>query len=316
MTSGRRLTTRVLLLIMLSSQPGLAWNGQGHMVVAYLAYQKLTTKTRTRVGKLMKLNPYYSKWVSMLPAGTPTKYKRMMIFMIASTWPDQIKLDSAYSDDGSNKGNTPDGSQSSQNTGYSDMLRHKYWHFIDTPFSPDGTALPAVPHPNAKERIDLFRGVLAGSDPDELKSYDMVWLLHLVGDVHQPLHATTRVTTAQPEGDSGGNSVTICNPGCNTELHAIWDNLLGTSSDVNTAITTARGVPAPASAKAAISDSGTWIQESFEAAKTKVYVAPILAGAGPFTLTAAYKSSAKKEAGKRVALAGVRLANLLNTELR
>src|SRR5581483_2849313 len=203
MTSGRRLVASVLLCVLLLAQPGFGWNGHGHMVVAYLAYQKLTKKTRSRVGKLMKLNPDYGKWVAMLPAGTPVKYQRMMIFMIAATWPDQIKSDSNYSDDGSDHGNTPGGSTSSQNTGYSDMLRHKYWHFVDTPFSQDGTALPAIPTPNAKERIDLFRGVLAGSDNDELKSYDMVWLLHIVGDVHQPLHATTRVSSAQVDGDSG-----------------------------------------------------------------------------------------------------------------
>jgi len=316
MTSGRRVIANLLLCVLLLVQPGFSWNGQGHMVVAYVAYQKLTKKTRTRVGNLMKLNPYYDKWVGMLPAGTPAKYKRMMIFMIAATWPDEIKSDSTYSDDGSNNGNTPDGAPSSQNTGYSDLLRHKYFHFVDTPFSDDGTPLPAIPVPNAKERIDLFRGVLAGSDTDELKSYDMVWLLHLVGDVHQPLHATTRVSSTQPDGDSGGNAVKVCNPGCNTELHAVWDNLLGTSSDVNMAVTTAKGLPKAKATDAAKSDSAVWVQESFDAAKSHVYVDPILAGVGPFTLTAAYKASAKAVARKRVALAGERLANLLNDELK
>jgi hypothetical protein len=195
-------------------------------------------------------------------------------------------------------------------------LRHKYFHFVDTPFSDDGTALPTIPNPNAKERIDLFRGVLAGSDPDELKSYDMVWLLHLVGDVHQPLHATTRVSSTQPDGDAGGNLVKICNPGCNTELHAIWDNLLGTGSDINVAVTTAKSLPASSATLAAKTDAEIWVQESFDDAKSKVYVDPIAAGAGPFTLTAAYKSSAKAVARKRVALAGARLANLLNDELK
>ena len=158
--------------------------------------------------------------------------------------------------------------------------------------------------------------MLAGSDSDELKSYDMVWLLHLVGDVHQPLHATTRVSSAQPDGDAGGNLVKVCNPGCNTELHAIWDNLLGTSSDINLAVTTGKGLPAPNATAAAKADAAIWVQESFDAAKSHVYVDPILDGARPFTLTAAYKSSAKTLARKRVALAGTRLANLLNGELK
>jgi len=47
-----------------------------------------------------------------------------------------------------------------------------------------------------------------------------------------------------------------------------------------------------------------------------VYVAPIGAGDGPFTITPAYRIAAKKLAEQRVALAGVRLANLLNEELK
>src|SRR5207302_1414528 len=82
---------------------------------------------------------------------------------------------------------------------------HKYWHFVDTPFSTDGTTLPALPTPNAGTQIATFRAVLASNDPDEKKSYDLVWIEHLVGDVHQPLHSATRVSHTDPNGDNGGN---------------------------------------------------------------------------------------------------------------
>ena len=59
-----------------------------------------------------------------------------------------------------------------------------------------------------------------------------------------------------------------------------------------------------------------WIKESFDDAKTSVYVTPIGAGDGPFTTTAAYRAAARKLAKERIALAGVRLANLLNDELK
>jgi len=78
-------------------------------------------------------------------------------------------------------------------------LRHKYWHFVDKPFSKDGTThFPELPIPNAQTQIDAFRAVLASNADDALKSYDLVWLLHLVGDVHQPLHASSRVSRAAP----------------------------------------------------------------------------------------------------------------------
>ena len=191
---------------------------------------------------------------------------------------------------------------------------HKYWHFIDTPFTVDGTALPAIPTPNAQERIALFRTVLASTSPEELKSYDLTWLLHLVGDIHQPLHATTRVSKINPEGDAGGNLVKLDCAKC--ELHFYWDDLLGTGNDLKTVIQAARKLPKAKPALAAKSDEKDWIAEGFQQAQQTVYAPPIGPGDGPFTLTSEYKKNAEMLARQRVALAGARLANLLNTELK
>lgn len=306
----------VVLICMCFAPPSFAWDDEGHMAVAYVAYQRLNAATKTRVAALLKLNPDYSKWVAMIPKNTTPANKPMMIFMIAATWPDQIKGEANYSDDGTDDGNRPDGPQSSQNIGYSDLLRHKYWHFVDTPFSPDGVPVPAIPTPNAQTQIDAFRAVLHSTDSDPLKSYDLVWILHLVGDIHQPLHATTRVSSADPDGDSGGNDVMLCAKPCKDELHAFWDDLIGTSTSPAPAITAAKKLPAASSTLSKISTTSTWVQESFKIAKQDVYISPIGAGNGPFTMTAAYRTKAKQIAQQRVALAGVRLANLLNSELK
>ena len=175
---------------------------------------------------LLKLHPDYASWERQIPAGTSADDHDRILFMIASTWADDIKLDPRYSDDGSDGGNTADGASSSENVGYSDMLRHRYWHFVNTPFSPDSTPVLPIPTPNAQTQILAFRAVLASRQPDELKSYDLVWLVHLIGDVHQPLHAATRFTTAFPHGDSGGNSVKLFGD-ADSALHAYWDNLSG-----------------------------------------------------------------------------------------
>jgi len=200
------------------------------------------------------------------------------------------------------------------------MLRHKYWHFVDTPFTTDGTALPPIPTPNAPERITLFRAVLNSSAADPLKSYDLVWLLHLVGDVHQPLHCATRVSSAQPGGDSGGNTVKLSCAGCPTELHAFWDNAVGKATTVQGAIKpvikAAKKLPTADQTLAAKADAQDWVAESFQAAQQAVYQSPVMAGDGPFPLTSAYKSAAAKLAQQRVALAGARLARLLNNELK
>src|SRR5262249_37316351 len=156
------------------------WDSFGHMVVAYAAYQDLTPETKKRANALVRRNPKYKMWLTWLPAGASKADKDAMLFMIAATWPDQIKSDASYTNDGDHGGNRPEGSPDpGGNHGYGDKLRHKYWHFVDTPFSRDGTALPPVPTPNAGERIALFRTVLTSTAPDPLKSYDLVWLLHL-----------------------------------------------------------------------------------------------------------------------------------------
>jgi hypothetical protein len=300
------------------SGPALAWNARGHMTVAYIAYKQLTPTTRDRANALLKLNPKYSDWsatVDQQVPGASADDKSLMIFMIAATWADGIKRDATYTQDGSQNGNRPDGSPDpGKNTGYDDLLMHKYWHFIDKPFSSDGTALPSIPTPNAQERIALFRMVLASTSADSLKSYDLTWLLHLLGDVHQPLHASTRVGSTDPNGDSGGNLVKL---GCTScQLHAFWDDLLGTSNNLKTVVKAARKLPAAEAAWAAKSDEKDWIAESFTESQQTVYAAPIAAGNGPFTLTARYKKNARKLAKLRVELAGARLANLLNTELK
>ena len=55
-----------------------------------------------------------------------------------------------------------------------------------------------------------------------------------------------------------------------------------------------------------------WVREGFALAKSNVYIAPVGIGAGPFTLDSAYIQQARALAAKRVALAGLRLGNLLN----
>jgi hypothetical protein len=62
--------------------------------------------------------------------------------------------------------------------------------------------------------------------------------------------------------------------------------------------------------------TSAWFNESFGDAKSKVYVSPIGEGNGPFALTSIYRDAAKEEARERIALAGARLANVLNGELK
>jgi hypothetical protein len=298
-----------LLLASFLATTASAWDSFGHMTVASIAYNDLTPAVRKKVAPLLKLNPDYKLWIKGVAKANQAK----IAFVRAATWPDAIKSEKGYTNDGEH----PTGPNAGANIGYSDKLMHRYWHFIDEPFSPDVTPLVQPLTPNAETQIAVFRKALASAEAGAaLKSYDLVWLMHLVGDVHQPLHSTSRFTHALPQGDSGGNLVALCAKPCKNELHAYWDDILGTGKSPTAAIAKAGALPAPDPALAAVSDESQWVQESFHIAEQSVYASPIGIGAGPFTTNAAYKSAAITVADQQIALAGARLASLINTALR
>src|SRR5215475_12359093 len=86
----------VLLIAAGAASQSRAWNDRGHMTVAYIAYKQLNPTARDRVDALLKLNPKYADWEITIQKQVPNasqEDKNLMIFMIASTWPDQIKRD-------------------------------------------------------------------------------------------------------------------------------------------------------------------------------------------------------------------------------
>jgi S1/P1 nuclease len=301
------------------STPVLAWDGFGHMEVAAVAWELMEALAKSQAVQLLKANPQYQTWIKGVAASKKDKYA----FMMAATWPDYIKGAKGYTSDGSNNGNTPPpGPQASQNIGYTDKFMHKYWHFIDEPFSGDNSQTTPPATPNAQTQIAKFRTTLPASSGAKktVRSYDLVWLLHLVGDVHQPLHATSRFLSGLP--DEGGNSITInCDSSVSCEgakeLHAFWDDLLGPNKTAPKKVEAAADdLPMADAALASIDDENVWIDESFKEAQSDVYKLPVGVGLGPFTLTADYKANAVDLAKQRIALAGARLANLLNAALK
>jgi S1/P1 Nuclease len=223
------------------------------MAVAAVAYQLLNPPIRDRVDNLLTRNPSIDVWRDRV-AGAPAAKRKQLMFMLAAVWPDDIRSDRNYTD----MNDTVTGSRAGRNIGYRDNLRHKYWHFVDRPFSDDGTALEQPPAVNAEERILLFRQTLGSSESDSVKSYDLVWLEHLVGDVHQPLHCTSRFSAALAHGDRGGNSMKLT-PHCTecggaTELHGFWDGVVGESNRSTIAASFAETLGPADAAAASVTD--------------------------------------------------------------
>lgn len=298
-----------LLATVMISGNAYAWNSFGHMESAAIAYNRLTVTAKRKVDELLKSNPQYKRWTLHIPVADKAK----IAFIKASTWPDEIKDMKGYRNDHKH----PNSSVSSRNMGYSDHFEHRYWHFINVPFSPDHTSLARPTAPNAETEIALFRKTISSRDSsDALKSYDLVWLVHLVGDVHQPLHTACRFTKTLPHGDEGGNKIKVCISSCGMSLHAYWDEILGTSDNPYAAIKAAKFLPKADPKLAAISSEDIWVKESFNAAKEYAYAPPIGTGRGPYTLNNKYRTAAHVEADERIELAGERLANLINAAFK
>jgi S1/P1 Nuclease/HAD superfamily, subfamily IIIB (Acid phosphatase) len=308
------MTIRILCIVLMTlfATPSFAWDNLGHMTVAQVAWTLLNSNARTSISQLLRLNPQYDSWTVNV---APDK-RDQVSFLLASTWADHIKGDAHYHDDGPSGGNRPPaGPEAGRNVGYVDFDRHKYWHFVDIPYQADKTPTEDASVPNALTQIALFRKTISSSlVSDDIRSYDLVWLLHLVGDIHQPLHATSAFSLSEPHGDNGGNDEKITCGGCQeTVLHWFWDDAPGVSDDPDDAIAAAQSLPQPDRRQAANRDESVWANESFELAEQLVYQPPISVAPGPFTLTDEYKARAVEVAKERMAVAGSRLATLLNT---
>lgn len=103
------------------------------------------------------------------------------------------------------------------------------WHYINYHFRPDGTAAENKPlAENVVWAIEKFEGVLRDRARTEVERADALrYLIHFVGDVHQPFHAIAQDSEAHPTGDRGGNDFVFDEfplAGFNVRnLHFLWD---------------------------------------------------------------------------------------------
>jgi hypothetical protein len=325
------------ILAALSVSVVSGWDSSGHQLVASVAFQNLSPATKGKLLDLLRQHPKFSCWTAgIAPADQDQLLETAM--REAAIWPDSIKAlttnaggfplpiphcysavdrtgPTSYRSDGDRYKTDPQSvAAAQQNTGYADHLMHKYWHFDDLPLAPTDAIAKANPPQaiNAVERIALFRDTLKSADASpqalQLKSYDAVWLIHIVGDVHQPLHCTARFLSADDKGDNGGNSVKITDHA--GELHGFWDHLADH--------VLASKIAKPDAGTAAISDPAQWARGSFELAQKFAYKDPVGAGLGPFALSSRpqYQIDALTTANAQISLAGVRLAALLNSALK
>ncbi|HKB92428.1 MAG TPA: S1/P1 nuclease [Opitutaceae bacterium] len=315
---------------------GFAWNNSGHELVAMIAYEQLDPTVQDAAFALLQHHPHFE---TILKEGLPANADvKEWVFLHAATWPDRVRPDPRHP----------------ELKGY----HHGSWHYINYPYvlPSEASKLPALdPNKAIGDGEILIRLAEAHKvigdksvNPAE-RAIMLAWLLHLVGDLHQPLHATSLVTTRLPDGDKGGNSLLVrALPSSSPiHLHAFWDDALGhgeslpflrnAASEIRATFDIAgpgqnRKEHKPETELTELRTGRTyrqWAQESYNAAVEFVY----LHGALPFSCAPAnyrdrvdpqsvpilpsdYSINARAEAQRRMALAGCRIANELEQILK
>src|SRR5215471_1987892 len=298
----------ILLLCFLPSAK--AWNATGHRIATAIAYDHLTAAARQHVDALLQKHPDYA---TLLPANASldSAVRARAAFLAASVWPDVIRSDNRLYDD-TRENSKP----TALLPGFPSMGRHTNWHYVDFPFSPDGTPLDPVKPPNALTELRRILKEIGRPGNDLVAAYDLPWLIHVEEDVHQPLHCTSRFVKSQPHGDAGGNNVYVT-PGRN--LHAFWDDAAGSdfsedyinhfAAEITAELIKRRGAHSRVS-----KDPRHWIREGFELAKREVYTFGPETGTRehPIVLMEEYVLNSRRVARIQLAVAGLRLATILN----
>ncbi|MCX7117307.1 MAG: S1/P1 nuclease [Legionellales bacterium] len=270
-----KLWLRPLFLIALLSSPSFGWNALGHRLVAEIAYHHLTPQAKREcLQSEQSLNAIYKpqSWAD------------------AAVWLDTLR--------------------------YQDVHWFDSVHYIDIPFSEDGSALPPIQEINALWAIDNAMKTLLSPYAKRFdKGVALRVLAHVVGDLHQPLHAASRVSAVYPKGDRGGNFVTLHGIRIAKNLHAYWDKgggFLLSKHRLSSRELDRKSQEIEQRWPCRLTDSKSnpdlWAAESHDLALNTVYKR-LPRDHRPNN---AYQKLSQTVTAKQLALAGCRLAGLLN----
>ena len=106
------------------------------------------------------------------------------------------------------------------------------WHYIDRPYNPQGIFTPLEQYETSpwaiNETLDVLTNFTSIGNITIEKSMMLRMMMHIIGDMHQPLHNAEFYSLDYINGDEGGNLINITYNGMPTELHAFWDSIAET----------------------------------------------------------------------------------------
>ncbi|MEJ2180312.1 MAG: S1/P1 nuclease [Gammaproteobacteria bacterium] len=279
------IATTVVFSIMASS--ARAWDHPGHMTTAAIAFSEIE-RTRPelieKIGLLFLAHPDTAPfWVAAGEAKGKERIRRM--FLECARWPDDSKF-------------TP-----------RDMLtwHTARWAIVAKNASPTVKAAVATrqgkPAGQALEALALNNAMVANpeSSPAE-RALGLCWVLHIVGDIHQPMHVSDLFSKDFPTGNAAGGLSYVMDPVTKSPipLHILWDsNVLRVAKDWAFDLETLPDPNKDLPAEKLVANMVNFILNGVSPVKD----AP--------PLPAGYWEKLQSTAERRITLAGYRIADLL-----
>lgn len=295
---GGLLAVAVMLagVAVLSPAPALAWGDEGHKIIALVAYARLTPAAREKVDAILR---------------DDTDTLTEPDIASRATWADKYR-------------------DSDRNTSKQRYRLTRAWHFVDIELDQPDVAVACFGHPAVAtlasqgpeqacvvDRIEAFTAELRDPLPSPERTIAFKFVLHLVGDVHQPLHAADN-------HDAGGNGVLVLfgRRTIGEKLHAYWDTTvvkrLGKDpAEVAPSIDQQLGAQCDGWM---VGTASEWALESFTVARDFAYQLGEQTtdehDQPAYRLTSDYQRRAPDVAAEQLEKAGCRLAMVLNGALR
>ena len=226
----RALTLCLCIMQILLPSSAAAWDETGHRLSASVALRYLDFDTQRELLTLLQQHPRYQQdFVGQMPTelvDAPPERQLGWLLGQAAYWPDIAR-------------------------GFNDSEREKYsrpsWHYIDgawlrdsanvqgnvyinRPPAPeiqgaDGSAITSERDAdNVVTALDYNTRVLADDEAEPAqRAVALCWVLHLMGDIHQPLHSGSLYSAELfATGDRGGNAIRVGE----SNLHSVWDRAM------------------------------------------------------------------------------------------
>jgi len=276
-----------LALTIVLAAPAHAYWEFGHQTIARIAYANVRPATRRAIDRLLAETPRLD--TPECPATTIEG---------ASTWADCVK--------------PLKGADGKSRFGYA-----YNWHFQDVNICQPFTLEEACKDGNCVS-AQITRDVAVLKDrraSAKERAQALVFLIHFVGDLHQPLHAGEK-------GDKGGNDVAATYGSYSPKrfnLHSVWDGTLAERA-ITSGPSLVRRYPAAEKRRIAAGDVTDWSRESWKVAHDVVYASalhgdPCAPSPAKVTLDEATIERVVPVARLEVERGGLRLAKLLDEAL-